>query len=166
MGTVGSLVVRSSDSRPEGLGSMPDATKYPPSAHGTGHLIGTSDHAPQRPRSRILRWANQSLKCARERICRKERVPARRREGALFTPTGSGYDRELTSQLTTSSRSHPHTDSLEKCQCLCDSPASQDSYSEGERFGEIAGHDNSQTSLCQDTIGQDTTAACDLALSR
>ncbi|GFT52920.1 hypothetical protein TNCV_1460261 [Trichonephila clavipes] len=26
--TVGSLVVRASDSRPEGLGSMPDATKY------------------------------------------------------------------------------------------------------------------------------------------
>ncbi|GFW61823.1 hypothetical protein TNCV_1471451 [Trichonephila clavipes] len=31
---VGSLVVRASDSRPEGLGSMPDATKYPPSIHG------------------------------------------------------------------------------------------------------------------------------------
>ncbi|GFV36898.1 hypothetical protein TNCV_4766961 [Trichonephila clavipes] len=31
---VGSLVVRALDSRPEGLGSMPDATKYPPSAHG------------------------------------------------------------------------------------------------------------------------------------
>ncbi|GFT27087.1 hypothetical protein TNCV_4676041 [Trichonephila clavipes] len=31
---VGSLVVRASDSRPEGLGSMPDATKYPPSTHG------------------------------------------------------------------------------------------------------------------------------------
>ncbi|GFW03771.1 hypothetical protein TNCV_2538821 [Trichonephila clavipes] len=29
-----SLVVRASDSRPEGLGSMPDATKYPPSTHG------------------------------------------------------------------------------------------------------------------------------------
>ncbi|GFU06565.1 hypothetical protein TNCV_3404651 [Trichonephila clavipes] len=28
---VGSLVVRASDSRLEGLGSMPDATKYPPS---------------------------------------------------------------------------------------------------------------------------------------
>ncbi|GFS77605.1 uncharacterized protein TNCV_819251, partial [Trichonephila clavipes] len=28
---VGSLVVRASDSRPEGLGSMPDATKHPPS---------------------------------------------------------------------------------------------------------------------------------------
>ncbi|GFU28539.1 hypothetical protein TNCV_467631 [Trichonephila clavipes] len=32
---VGSLVVRSSDSRPEGLGSMPDATKHPPSTHGS-----------------------------------------------------------------------------------------------------------------------------------
>ncbi|GFT30244.1 hypothetical protein TNCV_3466991 [Trichonephila clavipes] len=31
---VGSLVVRASDSRPEGLGSMPDSKKYPPSTHG------------------------------------------------------------------------------------------------------------------------------------
>ncbi|GFT67550.1 hypothetical protein TNCV_2361461 [Trichonephila clavipes] len=31
---VGSLMVRASDSRPEGLSSMPDATKYPPSTHG------------------------------------------------------------------------------------------------------------------------------------
>ncbi|GFW31829.1 hypothetical protein TNCV_5039991 [Trichonephila clavipes] len=31
---VGSLVGRALDSRPEGLGSMPDATKYPPSTHG------------------------------------------------------------------------------------------------------------------------------------
>ncbi|GFV86891.1 hypothetical protein TNCV_2198431 [Trichonephila clavipes] len=31
---VGSLVVRASDSRPEGLGSMPDATKHPLSTHG------------------------------------------------------------------------------------------------------------------------------------
>ncbi|GFV82762.1 hypothetical protein TNCV_4147301 [Trichonephila clavipes] len=31
---VGSLVVRASDSRPKGLGSMLDVTKYPPSAHG------------------------------------------------------------------------------------------------------------------------------------
>ncbi|GFT57263.1 hypothetical protein TNCV_1692571 [Trichonephila clavipes] len=31
---VGSLMVRASDSRPEGLGSMPDATKYPPSMYG------------------------------------------------------------------------------------------------------------------------------------
>ncbi|GFW61474.1 hypothetical protein TNCV_347221 [Trichonephila clavipes] len=27
-------MVRASDSRPEGLGSMPDATTYPPSTHG------------------------------------------------------------------------------------------------------------------------------------
>ncbi|GFX74064.1 hypothetical protein TNCV_490281 [Trichonephila clavipes] len=32
----GSLVVRASDCRPEGLGSMPDATKYPHSTHGVG----------------------------------------------------------------------------------------------------------------------------------
>ncbi|GFU44566.1 hypothetical protein TNCV_1506751 [Trichonephila clavipes] len=31
---VGSLVVTASVSRPEGLGSMPDATKHPPSTHG------------------------------------------------------------------------------------------------------------------------------------
>ncbi|GFT30247.1 hypothetical protein TNCV_3467021 [Trichonephila clavipes] len=31
---MGSLVVRASDSRPECLGSMPDATKYPLSTHG------------------------------------------------------------------------------------------------------------------------------------
>ncbi|GFT10613.1 hypothetical protein TNCV_1943511 [Trichonephila clavipes] len=34
MWAVGSLVVRASDSRLEGLSSMPDATKYPPSTHG------------------------------------------------------------------------------------------------------------------------------------
>ncbi|GFW24835.1 hypothetical protein TNCV_1961001 [Trichonephila clavipes] len=31
---VGRLVVRASDSRPDGLRSMPDATKYPLSTHG------------------------------------------------------------------------------------------------------------------------------------
>ncbi|GFW47882.1 hypothetical protein TNCV_2400691 [Trichonephila clavipes] len=31
---VSSLKVRASDSRPEGMGSMPNATKYPPSSHG------------------------------------------------------------------------------------------------------------------------------------
>ncbi|GFV43885.1 hypothetical protein TNCV_485091 [Trichonephila clavipes] len=31
---VGSLVVRASDSRSEGLCLMPDSTKYPPSTHG------------------------------------------------------------------------------------------------------------------------------------
>ncbi|GFW80001.1 hypothetical protein TNCV_984101 [Trichonephila clavipes] len=30
----GNLGVRAWDSRPKGLDSMPDATKYPPSAHG------------------------------------------------------------------------------------------------------------------------------------
>ncbi|GFY04653.1 hypothetical protein TNCV_419091 [Trichonephila clavipes] len=33
-GPVGNLVVRASDSRPEGLRSMPNAIKYPPSTHG------------------------------------------------------------------------------------------------------------------------------------
>ncbi|GFW39115.1 hypothetical protein TNCV_1831061 [Trichonephila clavipes] len=32
--TVGNLAVRASDSRPEGMGSMPDVTTYPPSTHG------------------------------------------------------------------------------------------------------------------------------------
>ncbi|GFW15986.1 hypothetical protein TNCV_4432591 [Trichonephila clavipes] len=31
--TVGSLLVRASDSRPKDLGSMPDATKYPPTTY-------------------------------------------------------------------------------------------------------------------------------------
>ncbi|GFU96029.1 hypothetical protein TNCV_2792191, partial [Trichonephila clavipes] len=31
---VGGIVVRALDSRPEGLGSMPDASKYPPSTLG------------------------------------------------------------------------------------------------------------------------------------
>ncbi|GFT60077.1 hypothetical protein TNCV_2687491 [Trichonephila clavipes] len=31
---MGSQEVRASDSRPKSLGSMPDATKYPPSTHG------------------------------------------------------------------------------------------------------------------------------------
>ncbi|GFV53476.1 hypothetical protein TNCV_3446101 [Trichonephila clavipes] len=34
LGAVGSLVVRASESISEGLGSMPDATKYHPSTHG------------------------------------------------------------------------------------------------------------------------------------
>ncbi|GFV26637.1 hypothetical protein TNCV_4059611 [Trichonephila clavipes] len=33
---VGSLVVRALDSRPKGLGLMPDTTKYPQSTHGRG----------------------------------------------------------------------------------------------------------------------------------
>ncbi|GFW34404.1 hypothetical protein TNCV_221301 [Trichonephila clavipes] len=36
---VGSLVVRASDFRPEGLGSMPDVTKYAPSTHGFNAVI-------------------------------------------------------------------------------------------------------------------------------
>ncbi|GFS84976.1 uncharacterized protein TNCV_1305851 [Trichonephila clavipes] len=36
---VGSLVLRASDSRPEGLSSMPDATKYPPSTRGFQAVI-------------------------------------------------------------------------------------------------------------------------------
>ncbi|GFV94317.1 hypothetical protein TNCV_2267711 [Trichonephila clavipes] len=50
--TVGSLVVRASDSRPESLGSMSDATKYPPSTHGTNAVIveveigGVAIHRP------------------------------------------------------------------------------------------------------------------------
>ncbi|GFX50622.1 hypothetical protein TNCV_2722091 [Trichonephila clavipes] len=34
MRAVGSLMVGASYSRPKGLSSMPDATKYPPSTHG------------------------------------------------------------------------------------------------------------------------------------
>ncbi|GFX33656.1 hypothetical protein TNCV_1933231 [Trichonephila clavipes] len=37
---VGSLVVRASDSRQEGMCSMPDATKYPPSTHGVVKSVG------------------------------------------------------------------------------------------------------------------------------
>ncbi|GFU66865.1 hypothetical protein TNCV_895011 [Trichonephila clavipes] len=37
--TVGNLVVRASDSRPGGIGSKPDATKYPPSTHGHSVII-------------------------------------------------------------------------------------------------------------------------------
>ncbi|GFW96879.1 uncharacterized protein TNCV_2160151 [Trichonephila clavipes] len=44
---VGSLIVRASDSRPEGLGSMPDATKHPPSTHGfTCRNCGGGDRGP------------------------------------------------------------------------------------------------------------------------
>ncbi|GFX64912.1 hypothetical protein TNCV_450501 [Trichonephila clavipes] len=39
--SVGSLVVRASDSRLEGLGSMLDATKCPPSTHGVGARSGS-----------------------------------------------------------------------------------------------------------------------------
>ncbi|GFV00463.1 hypothetical protein TNCV_3644411 [Trichonephila clavipes] len=36
---VGSLVVRATDSRPEDLGLIPDATKYPPSTHGNMSFV-------------------------------------------------------------------------------------------------------------------------------
>ncbi|GFX42686.1 hypothetical protein TNCV_2196451 [Trichonephila clavipes] len=56
---VGSLVVRASDSRPEGLGSMLDVTKYPPSAHGfTCRNCGGGDRgrvAIYRPFGELLR---------------------------------------------------------------------------------------------------------------
>ncbi|GFU22490.1 hypothetical protein TNCV_1304021 [Trichonephila clavipes] len=39
---VGSLVVRASDSRPEGLDSMPDDTKYPPSTWSLNQWIRES----------------------------------------------------------------------------------------------------------------------------
>ncbi|GFT89681.1 uncharacterized protein TNCV_3137681 [Trichonephila clavipes] len=42
---VGSLVVRASDSRPEVLGSMPDATKYPPSTRGV-HARSITHNTP------------------------------------------------------------------------------------------------------------------------
>ncbi|GFV04178.1 hypothetical protein TNCV_917991 [Trichonephila clavipes] len=44
-GAVGTLVVRASDSRPEGLGSMPDATKHPPGTHGVRAREISSLHA-------------------------------------------------------------------------------------------------------------------------
>ncbi|GFV76803.1 hypothetical protein TNCV_4730231 [Trichonephila clavipes] len=50
--TMGSLVVRPSDSRPEGLCSMPDATKYPPSTNGShakiveGEIGGVANYRP------------------------------------------------------------------------------------------------------------------------
>ncbi|GFW35939.1 hypothetical protein TNCV_1927681 [Trichonephila clavipes] len=42
---VGSLVVRALGSRPEGLGSMPDATKYSPSIHGV-EICGVAIYCP------------------------------------------------------------------------------------------------------------------------
>ncbi|GFW94757.1 uncharacterized protein TNCV_4247971 [Trichonephila clavipes] len=55
---MGSLVVRASDSRPEGLGSMPDATKYPPSTHGFGLAIHPNDHQARR---RFVEWAQNEI---------------------------------------------------------------------------------------------------------
>ncbi|GFY26832.1 histone-lysine N-methyltransferase SETMAR-like [Trichonephila clavipes] len=45
---VGSLVVRASDSRPEGLGSMPDATKHSPSLHGVEIEVVSPSIVPSR----------------------------------------------------------------------------------------------------------------------
>ncbi|GFY11084.1 hypothetical protein TNCV_4470701 [Trichonephila clavipes] len=42
-GNIGCLVVRASDTRPEGLDSVPDATKYPPSTHGFHVEIGKEE---------------------------------------------------------------------------------------------------------------------------
>ncbi|GFW92762.1 uncharacterized protein TNCV_1735551 [Trichonephila clavipes] len=64
---VGSLVVRASDSRPEGLGSMLDATKYPPSAHGfTCRNCGGGDRgrvAIYRPFGEVSLSLNRTVTC-------------------------------------------------------------------------------------------------------
>ncbi|GFV99906.1 uncharacterized protein TNCV_5082651 [Trichonephila clavipes] len=66
-GAVGSLVVRASDSRPEGLGSMLDVTKYPPSAHGfTCRHCGGGDRgrvAIYRPFGEISLSLNRTVTC-------------------------------------------------------------------------------------------------------
>ncbi|GFX62780.1 uncharacterized protein TNCV_3351061 [Trichonephila clavipes] len=64
---VGSLVVRASDSRPEGLGSMLDVTKYPPSAHGfTCRNCGGGDRgrvAIYRPFGEVSLGLNRTVTC-------------------------------------------------------------------------------------------------------
>ncbi|GFW23682.1 uncharacterized protein TNCV_2032251 [Trichonephila clavipes] len=64
---VGSLVVRASDSRPEGLGSMLDVTKYPPSAHGfTCRNCGGGDRgrvAIYRPFGEVSLNLNRTVTC-------------------------------------------------------------------------------------------------------
>ncbi|GFX59095.1 uncharacterized protein TNCV_3815291 [Trichonephila clavipes] len=64
---VGSLVVRASDSRPEGLGSMLDVTKYPPSAHGfTCRNCGGGDRgrvAIYRPFGEVPLSLNRTVTC-------------------------------------------------------------------------------------------------------
>ncbi|GFY14798.1 uncharacterized protein TNCV_648411 [Trichonephila clavipes] len=64
---VGSLVVRASDSRPEGLGSMLDVTKYPPSAHGfTCRNCGGGDRgrvAIYRPFGEVSLSLNRTVTC-------------------------------------------------------------------------------------------------------
>ncbi|GFY27006.1 uncharacterized protein TNCV_931471 [Trichonephila clavipes] len=66
-GAVGSLVVRASDSRPEGLGSMLDVTKYPPSAHGfTCRNCGGGDKgrvAIYRPLGEVSLSLNRTVTC-------------------------------------------------------------------------------------------------------
>ncbi|GFU89192.1 uncharacterized protein TNCV_2896401 [Trichonephila clavipes] len=67
IGAVGSLVVRASDSRPEGLGSMLDVTKYPPSAHGfTCRNCGGGDRgrvAIYRPFGEVSLSLNRTVTC-------------------------------------------------------------------------------------------------------
>ncbi|GFX68882.1 uncharacterized protein TNCV_3865801 [Trichonephila clavipes] len=64
---VGSLMVRASDSRPEGLGSMLDVTKYPPSAHGfTCRNCGGGDRgrvAIYRPFGEVSLSLNRTVTC-------------------------------------------------------------------------------------------------------
>ncbi|GFS51502.1 uncharacterized protein TNCV_549471 [Trichonephila clavipes] len=67
VGAVGSLVVRASDSRPEGLGSMLDVTKYPPSTHGfTCRNCGGGDRgrvAIYRPFGEVSLSLNRTVTC-------------------------------------------------------------------------------------------------------
>ncbi|GFU61712.1 uncharacterized protein TNCV_4611901 [Trichonephila clavipes] len=64
---VGSLVVRASDSRPDGLGSMLDVTKYPPSAHGfTCRNCGGGDRGRvviYRPFGEVSLSLNRTVTC-------------------------------------------------------------------------------------------------------
>ncbi|GFW84714.1 uncharacterized protein TNCV_1814441 [Trichonephila clavipes] len=64
---VGSLVVRASDSRLKGLGSMLDVTKYPPSAHGfTCRNCGGGDRgrvAIYRPFGEVSLSLNRTVTC-------------------------------------------------------------------------------------------------------
>ncbi|GFV54278.1 uncharacterized protein TNCV_4365531 [Trichonephila clavipes] len=61
------IVVRASDSRPEGLGSMLDVTKYPPSAHGfTCRNCGGGDRgrvAIYRPFEEVSLSLNRTVTC-------------------------------------------------------------------------------------------------------
>ncbi|GFU71937.1 transposable element Tc1 transposase [Trichonephila clavipes] len=70
-----SLVVRATDSRPEGLGSMPDAAKYSPSAHGTRRVAGQVDRSECAVRNCWEQWT---------------------REGTHARKTGSGATRKTT----------------------------------------------------------------------